>query len=179
MFQLLFSLILSQIPVLKSSFLLLHPASRRIRILSSTILSLYILFFYFWFWMNANLEYQVHKDIIDTEPIAKNLLLSAHVFLSCFYPWPYVLNNQTFSSNSVNIFSSGVHLFCNLFLKKKQKNSLFGQILTTCLKCSRASFLTSSYSKKMCLGHGCRSNTFWKKLIICLFFKSLPPDYLP
>ena len=36
-------------------------------------------------------------------------------------------------------------------------------------------FLTSSYNKKMYWGQGCRTDTFWKKLI-CLFFKSLLLD---
>ena len=46
-------------------------------------------------------------------------------------------------------FSIAVHVFRNLFLKIC---SLFGQILITCLKYSRASFSPSSYSEKMALG---------------------------
>ena len=96
------------------------------------------------------------------------------MILSCFDHWPKVLNNQTLSSNSVNIFNITVHTFCNLFWKIWP---LFGQVLIACLKCSRASFLTSSYSKKMRWGQDCRTDTFWE-ILICLFFKSLLPDLM-
>ena len=62
-----------------------------------------------------------------------------------------VLHSKTINSKleSTYIFSIAVHLFRNLFLKICP---LFGQILIMCLKCSRASFSPSSYSKKMALG---------------------------
>ena len=47
---------------------------------------------------------------------------------------------------SINIFSTAVHVFPNLFWKLCP---LFGHILLTCLKCSRASFFPPSYSEKM------------------------------
>ena len=71
--------------------------------------------------------------------------LSAHMFLFCFYALPYILNVTLFSKNFVNIFSIAVHVFHNFFRKICP---LSEQILITCLKCSRASFLFSSYSKK-------------------------------
>ena len=55
---------------------------------------------------------------------------------------------------SADVFSITVHAFRNLFLKIYP---LFGQTLITYLKCSRASFLPSSYSEKMRWGRGCGS----------------------
>ena len=74
----------------------------------------------------------------------------SYIFLFvCFYPWPYILNVQTSSRKIVDIFSIAVHVLGNLFWKICP---LFGQILITCLKCSRASFSTSSYNEKICWG---------------------------
>ena len=56
------------------------------------------------------------------------------------------------------IFSIAGHVFRNLFLKMCP---LFGQILITCLKCSRASFSPSSYSEKMRWGRG------WTNCWVC------------
>ena len=68
-------------------------------------------------------------------PIATyKLSLSAHMFLFCFYPWPYILNVSSFSRNFGNIFSIAIHVFRNLSWKIYP---LSGQILITCLKCSR------------------------------------------
>ena len=78
--------------------------------------------------------------------------LSTCIFLFCFYPWPYILNVKTFSCKTGYVFSIAAHVFRNLFLKLCP---LFEQILITCLKCSRASFLPSSYSEKMRWGRGC------------------------
>ena len=69
-----------------------------------------------------------------------------HVVLFCFYPWPYILNTLTPSRNCADVFHT-IHVFSNLFSKISY---LFGQILIMCLKCSRASFLPSSY--KRCVG---------------------------
>ena len=44
-----------------------------------------------------------------------------------------------------------VHVFHNLFWGICR---LFGQLFITCLKCSKASFLSSSYSERMCWGRG-------------------------
>ena len=49
-------------------------------------------------------------------------------------------------SHQQDLFSTAVHVFYNLFWKICP---LLGQILITCLKCSMASFLPSSYSDKM------------------------------
>ena len=78
--------------------------------------------------------------------------ISAHMFTSCFYFWPYLLNVSVFSSFFVNIFSITVKVFRNLFWKTCHQ---FWQILITCLTCPRASFLPSSYSEKMRWGRGC------------------------
>ena len=78
--------------------------------------------------------------------------LSARMFLFCFYPWPYLLTVKTFGSELGYVFSIAAHVVRNLFLKICP---LFGQILITCVKCSRASFLPSSYSEKMRWGRGC------------------------
>ena len=51
-------------------------------------------------------------------------------------------------------------IFANLFLKIYP---LFGQIVITCLKCSRASFCPSSYSEKMRWGRGCKKNISTRK----------------
>ena len=69
------------------------------------------------------------------------IILSAY----CFYTWPYVLNVPTLNSKGLNIFCMAVHIFRNLFWKICP---LFGKILISCLKCSRASFSPSSCSKK-------------------------------
>ena len=53
------------------------------------------------------------------------------------------------SYESVDVFSIAAHGFPNLFIKICP---LFGQILITCLKCSKASFSLSSCGLKMRLG---------------------------
>ena len=52
-------------------------------------------------------------------------------------------------SDFTNVSSIATQVFRNLFWKICP---LFGQILITCLKCSRASFLPFSYSEKMSWG---------------------------
>ena len=73
-------------------------------------------------------------------------------FFILFLFLPYTLNDQISSSAVVNVFSMTVHVFCNLFWKIY---SLFGQILITCLKCPRASFLLSYYREKIRWERGC------------------------
>ena len=75
----------------------------------------------------------------------------ACMFLFCLLPWPYLLNIQTFSSEWLDVFSIAAQVFSILLLKICP---LFGQILITCLKCSRASFSLASYSDKMHWGRG-------------------------
>ena len=74
------------------------------------------------------------------------------MFLFCFYPWPYVVNVCTSSGKASDVFSIAVHVFRNLFWKICP---LFGQILITCLKCSKVSFLPSSYIEMMRWGTDC------------------------
>ena len=52
----------------------------------------------------------------------------------------------TLTRDPVDVFSIAAHVFINLFIKIWP---LFGQILITCLKCSRDSFSISSFSEKM------------------------------
>ena len=53
---------------------------------------------------------------------------------------------------TADVFRLATHELCNSFEKLFP---LFGQILIACLKCSSASFLPSSYSKKMRWGQVC------------------------
>ena len=72
--------------------------------------------------------------------------LSVHLFLFCFYVWSYILYVQIYSGSSAKISSIMIHVFCNLF---KKICPLFGKVLFTCWKCSRASFLPSTCGEKM------------------------------
>ena len=72
------------------------------------------------------------------------MLLSAHMFLFCFYPWSWILKVRLSSNSLINAFIFVVHIFHNLYWRIFL---LFRQILITCLKCSRASF-SPSYSEK-------------------------------
>ena len=81
-------------------------------------------------------------------------VLRLYVFV-CFHPWPYLLSIQTFSRESVDVFNIATLVFPDLFLKIC---SLYGQILITCLKCSRVSFSLSCYSEKMSWGGGWRTH---------------------
>ena len=49
--------------------------------------------------------------------VRAKLSLSVHMFLSCFYPWPYILNVQASNRKGVNIFSTAIHVFHNLLWK--------------------------------------------------------------
>ena len=168
MFLLFISLILSLILVLKLSF-------------SIHILVSFSICFCSWVYWNSvinflllvNLVYPflIHNEMNASQfrPKGYNYLnlpswlyklmltsvvsLSAHsyvFFCFCFYPWPYIRNVTLLSKNFVNIFSIAVHVFRILFRKLC---SLFGQILTMCLKCSRASFLFSLIIAKRCAGN--------------------------
>ena len=64
-------------------------------------------------------------------------------------------------------FHYAVHVFSNLFLKICP---LFGQILITCLKCSRASFSLSSYSEKMHWGGGWQKSKHLNSIRLFPFF---------
>ena len=68
-----------------------------------------------------------------------------YVFL-LFYNWLFILNVQLSSGTGSIIFSMSVHVFRNLFWKLYP---LFGQILITRFKFSRAFFLLFFYSKKI------------------------------
>ena len=72
--------------------------------------------------------------------------LFTHMFWFYFYSWFYILSEQIFSGTSVSMSSVTTHVLHNSFWKIRP---LFGQILITCLKCSRASFLPSFYCRKM------------------------------
>ena len=68
-------------------------------------------------------------------------------FYFCFYPWPYLYTKRVnLLPETASAFSIAVQVFRNSFLKICP---LFGQILITCMKCSRASFSPSFCSEKM------------------------------
>ena len=87
------------------------------------------------------------------------VLLSAHIFLFCFCPWPYMLKRPSIWHHTANIFSIAVHLFRNLFSKICH---LFEQILITCLKCFGVSFSPSSCSIKTRWDYGWIFSKSWK-----------------
>ena len=169
MFLLFFNLILSLIPVLKPffsihilvsfCFLLLDPLEfcQQLSLAWKPYLSI--------FNSQWNEFYSKPMDKIIWTCLYKLSLIFvitifAHIILFCFYPWPYILNVSLFSSNVLDIFSITVHVFRNLFWKICR---LFGQILITCLKCSRAPFSLSSYNEQMRCGRGCRWLTCFGK----------------
>ena len=116
--------------------------SSKIGILSSTFLSLKSCISIFKSkWMQVHIREQL---FVFTRGY-KFISFSASMFLYCFSPWPYKLNVSTGSRKIIYIFSVAVHVFRNLFWKI---SPLFGQILITCLKCSRASFLPSLITKR-------------------------------
>ena len=115
--------------------------------------------------MNTN-PYQ--KDIIVSLPIQTYTDCIAYIafssyFFMLFYPWPYILSMCTSSSKIVNIFTTAVHVTCNVFWKICH---LFAQLLITSLKCSRASFSPSSCNKKMHLGQDLELVCFLRRLSI-------------
>ena len=69
------------------------------------------------------------------------------MFLFCFYPQTYILNISWTYIPNISLFSSKL---VNIFVLKNCP--LFAQILITCLKCSRVSFLASPYNEKMSWG---------------------------
>ena len=181
MLSLFFSLNLG--PVLKPSFsinisvtfcfLLLNLISCRIGILPSTFTSFSILFFHFdsqwmlahtrriWFQLGMSLPIQPYSvafySYIFILFLPLTLRTKHHVFLFCVYPWPYILNIWTSSSDCADVFSIAIHMFSNLFSKIC---SLFGQILIAYLKCSKTFFLPSFYNEKISWGRGCGSSTY-------------------
>ena len=89
-----------------------------------------------------------HTREIELLPCLYKLLfisLSLCMFLICFCPWPYTLNFKSGSCKPADVSIIVIHVLCNLFWKICP---LFGQILIMCLKCSRASFLSSFYRKR-------------------------------
>ena len=80
-----------------------------------------------------------------------------------------------------HFFSIAVHVFRNLFWKIC---TLFGQILITCLECSRTSFLLCTYSDKMCWGRCCRhencnfNKKLWQRCFFVNFAKLLKTPFL-
>ena len=125
------------------------------------------MFFEFWFTMNTN-PYQ--KDIVVSLPIQTctacigYVAFSSYFFIS-FYPWPYILNIRMPSSKIINIFTIAVYITRNVFWKICP---LFGQLLITCLKCSRASFSPSSCNKKIRWRQGLELVCFLRSLSVFL-----------
>ena len=135
--------------------LFLYLAICRVGILSSTFPNLWILFFHFWFTINVgHIPWSMYSSIQNKLSTCQlRLAFCSHFFIFfLFLAPPYTLNIKIYRLEGADFFSTTVHVFCNLFLKIY---ALFGQILITCLKCSRASFLPSSYSVKMHWRWGC------------------------
>ena len=104
-------------------------------------------FFRFWFTINANIyQRDMIKCLFSIVTHASSMSLFTHMFWFYFYSWFYILSEQIFSGTSVSMSSVTTHVLHNSFWKIRP---LFGQILITCLKCSRASFLPSFYCRKM------------------------------
>ena len=87
--------------------------------------------------------------IAHTKQTYADITFYLNVFIF-FYPWHYILNGKT-CRKTADVLSIAAQLFVNLFWKTCP---LFGQVLITCLKFSRASFLLFSYSEKMRWGQG-------------------------
>ena len=110
------------------------------------------MFFHFLFKMSA-IPYQRNTTICFYPWLQNEAYIispSTHMFLYCLYPWLYIFNVQTCRFDGADIFSITVHVS-----RIWKISPLFGQILITCLKCSRVSFLPSSYSEKMHWWRGC------------------------
>ena len=156
MFLLIFSLILSLIPVLKPSFLIHVLILFCFSPESTGILSPCLLIFNSQW--NECCSFQTKGtwlfELANSYKLLCLYLWYCFLFISfyCFYPWLYTLNVSSLTSNLLNIFNIAVHVFGNIFWKICP---LFGQILIRCLECFRASFSLSSYSEKMCWGRGC------------------------
>ena len=86
-------------------------------------------------------QYKIHLRLISLSALRSYVFI---LFLSLA-----LLTKH--SRDPVDVFSIAAHVFPNLFIKIWP---LFGQILITCLKCSRASFSISSCSEKMHWGGG-------------------------
>ena len=104
--------------------------------------------FHFLFTMNANPGIQLYVFANG----CRRLYHFQLICLYCYSPWLYILNVLTQSHDNADLFSNAVQVFRNLFWKMCP---LFGQILITCLKCSRAFFAPSCYSEKMRWGQRC------------------------
>ena len=81
-------------------------------------------------------QYKIHLRLISLSALRSYVFI---LFLSLA-----LLTKH--SRDPVDVFSIAAHVFPNLFIKIWP---LFGQILITCLKCSRASSSISSCSEKM------------------------------
>ena len=71
-------------------------------------------------------------------------------------PRTFKKNALVYSRETVDVFSISAHVFLNLFWKMC---SLFGQILTTYVKCYRTSFSPSCYREEMRWGRDCTTLT--------------------
>ena len=94
--------------------------------------------------MNSN-PYQ--RDIIINHSPYKLMLTVCHFLLVCLFFEIF----EICRGKRNNIFPLATHIFRNLFWKICPR---FKQILMTCLKCSRASFLPSSTNERMLWGRG-------------------------
>ena len=136
--------------------------------------------FHFWFTINSSPPLPDTRGIDNYSPKLATDHCQCKTNLSWYHSFSlYVIFvlSLALHSKATNwkleftyIFSIAVHVFRNLFLKICP---LFGQILIACLKCLRASFSPSSYSKKMRWGRGCvftKEALYGKLHFLCLVF---------
>ena len=110
----------------------------------------------------GTLNHLPYSNLYNIKPIQcfylYKLMLSCIAFFSCiftcFYPWCYLLNVRASSTNFL-LFSVLLSIYSVIYSKKYAL--YLGKFSVTCLKCSRASFSPSFYSKKMRRGRGCHS----------------------
>ena len=133
--------------------------------------------------MLAHIPWSMSSSIQSKLSICQlRLAFCSHfLILFLFLAPPYILNIKIYRLEGADFFSIAVHVFRNLFLKMY---ALFGQILITCLKCSRTSFSPSSYSGNMHWRWGCpytnlylcESETYrmliLKSFVFCKFWTS-------
>ena len=156
MFLLLFSLILSLIPVLKPFFFLFMYWFRFVFLLNLLEFCHHVYSFLVHNEMNATCLKPKGDNYLNL-PIATNFYAYTCDIAFCSYVFILILSlalhtkRQFTYQEPFKYFTVIVHTFRNLFWKICH---LFRQILITCLKCSRVSFSLFSYSEKMRQGPG-------------------------
>ena len=120
----------------------------------------------------------IHNECWNQFYLVMSLLIKPHAIAFCSYFVIFILFlSLTLHAEHVTpigkgdaVFSIPVHVFGDLFWKIC---FLFGQILMTCLKCSRTSFLPFSYCEKLCWGRGLgrkklNNGQWWQHFWLCI-----------